>query len=497
MATIKGVWVLNENLDPPQSSSVEHKVQQEVNFTFTTNGQIQQGLWLNIAKIQGGNGPTALNYVYSDGAAVWGVYNSRKGWTDQALRTVDFGSVEQEVSEEWYTWLTANATKQSMTANYLEFRSSHSILLRTYNALKNWDGILEYSTDGTSWNVWEGSLIYSTTGKLCLRGTGNTRIAETSAGALANSFLENRWVLMGQDISCLGNIENLLDYGMVAEGKHPPMAKGCFNYIFYGCENLISAPELPATTLSERCYLNLFYGTSITEAPELPATTLTYQCYFGMFESCKNLTIPPALPATNLAAECYKHMFQYDISLTKIPKLPATKLEQECYAYMFRGCTSIKLSTTQTAEYRTVFRIPSSGTATSATNALLSMVDNTGGTFSGTPSINTTYYLYEESEYTLITYDGVTVEMDGELPATLECEGKKARTDIVIIPAFPVKIAYGNIVHTADEGAPATLVCSGKKMRADVVITSDITTNFILADGSMLVTSDGQIFETQ
>ena len=157
----------------------------------------------------------------------------------------------------------------------------------------------------------------------------------------------------------------------------------------------------------------------------------------------------------------------------------------------------MKLSSTQTAEYKTAFRIPTSGTATSATYALYSMFDNTGGTFRGTPSINTTYYLYEECEYTLITYDGVTVEMDGELPATLECEGKKARTDIVITPAFPIKIAYGGIVHTADEGTPATLVCSGKKMRADVVITAEITTNFILADGSMLITSDGQIFETQ
>lgn len=103
----------------------------------------------------------------------------------------------------------------------------------------------------------------------------------------------------------------------------------------------------------------------------------------------------------------------------------------------------------------------------------------------------------DDTPNTLIIYDGVTVEMDGELPATLECEGKKARTDIIITPAFPIKIAYGGIVHTADEGTPATLVCSGKKMRADVVITAEITTNFILADGSMLVTSDGLIFETQ
>ena len=60
---------------------------------------------------------------------------------------------------------------------------------------------------------------------------------------------------------------------------------------------------------------------------------------------------------------------------------------------MFNGCTGLKLSSTQTGEYTQEYRIPSSGTGTTASNALTDMFASTGGTFTGTPSINTTYYL--------------------------------------------------------------------------------------------------------
>ena len=39
------------------------------------------------------------------------------------------------------------------------------------------------------------------------------------------------------------------------------------------------------------------------------------------------------------------------------------------------------------------YRIPSSGVGTTAANALTNMFISTGGTFTGTPEINTTYYL--------------------------------------------------------------------------------------------------------
>ena len=324
---------------------------------------------------------------------------------------------------------------------YLSFIGNEDFTLKTYNTTKNWDGTLEYSTNAITWNTWNGTEISSAGSKLYLRGTGNTKIIGGSPNY--------RFVFTGTDalkIACNGNIENLLDYKTVSAGGHPTMAgpcynsmfdgctalttapelpattltEGCYNgmfngctslttapalpattlasycyaYMFGGCTSLTTTPALPATTLAERCYISMFYGcTSLTTAPELPATTLAESCYQYMFYGCTSLTTAPELPATTLAERCYISMFEGCTSLTTVPALPATTLAESCYRYMFYGCTKIKLSTAQTGEYQTAYRIPTSGTGTTVSNALNNIFANTGGTFKGSPEINTTYYL--------------------------------------------------------------------------------------------------------
>lgn len=227
-------------------------------------------------------------------------------------------------------------TDSSIT-NYIAFESPNDFTL-TSN-YQNWNGVVEYSTDASSWNVWNGSLLSSDQGKLYLRGTRNTRISKPQMKNL---------VFEGAEISCKGNIESLLDFATVAKGEHPPMESRCFDSLFYGCSNLISAPELPATVLSEKCY-------------------------YGMFTSCTNLTT--------------------------IPKLPATVLANNCYAYMFMKCSSLLINTVQSANAPHEYRIPTSGDGTDATDALKNMLVFTGGSFNssnGTPTINTTYYTQNE-----------------------------------------------------------------------------------------------------
>ena len=324
---------------------------------------------------------------------------------------------------------------------YLTFTGNKDFTLKTANTTKNWDGTLEYSTDTTTWNTWNGTEISSAGSKLYLRGTGNTKITGNSA--------DYKFVFTGTNdlkIACEGNIENLLDYKTVSSGGHPTMADNCYNSMFSGCTALTTAPSLPATTLAVGCYNSMFQGcvslttapelpatklvnycyksmfngcTSLATAPSLPATTLAVGCYYSMFQGCTSLVTAPSLPATTLAVDCYEYMFQDCTALTTAPELPATTLAgtcyfsmfrgctalttapalpattlaRYCYAYIFYGCTKIKLSTTQTGEYQTAYRIPKSGTGTTAANALKDMFTSTGGTFTGTPSINTTYYL--------------------------------------------------------------------------------------------------------
>ena len=248
---------------------------------------------------------------------------------------------------------------------YLTFKSPSSFTLKVNDTTKHWNGTLEYSTNASTWTTWDGTTTLSSATKgssnvLYMRGTGNTVITGNSS--------KYKWVITGSDIACSGNIENLLDYATVTAGNHPMMTDYCYYHMFRDCTSLVRAPALPATTLADSCYENMFRGcTSLTQAPALPATTLSNYCYYYMFYNCTSLTQAPTLPATTLA--------------------------EGCYYCMFSGCTSLKLSSTQTEEYTQEYRIPTSGTGTTATRALTDMFRYTGGTFKATPEINTTYYL--------------------------------------------------------------------------------------------------------
>ena len=299
--------------------------------------------------------------------------------------------------------------------SYLTFSSPNEFIL---SCTKKWDGTLEYFTSDNIWTTWDGSTISAVLHggeyALYLRGTGNSVITREYYS----------WNLDGTDIKCIGNIENLLDYTTVESGNHPIMgndcyramfrdctaltqapalpattlAKSCYYYMFYGCTALTQAPALPATTLAESCYEKMFYGcTALTQAPALPATTLAKSCYYYMFYGCTALTQAPALPATTLAEWCYRSMFYGCTALTQTPDLPATTLAEYCYNEMFSGCTNLKLSSTKTNEYMQEYRIPSSGNGVTASSDLSGMFINTGGTFTGTPEINTTYYLSSDN----------------------------------------------------------------------------------------------------
>ena len=176
------------------------------------------------------------------------------------------------------------------------------------------------------------------------------------------------------------------------------LATQCYLVMFYGCTGLIQAPALPATTLADYCYAYMFRDcASLAQAPDLPATTLTGACYAYMFYGCTGLIQAPALPATTLAESCYSGMFYGCTSLTQAPELSATTLVKGCYIGMFAGCTSLKLCPVKGGEYTIAYRIPSSGTGTTATDALADMFTGTGGLFAGAPDINTTYYLSSDN----------------------------------------------------------------------------------------------------
>lgn len=236
-----------------------------------------------------------------------------------------------------------------------------------------WDGTMQY-TNGHGWKTWNSEEIQSgeLDGKyfLYLRGTNNYRVTDEKD----EDYGSARWKLSGNSISCNGNIEKLLDWQTVQAEKHPEMSSSCFEDMFNGCSALVSAPDLPAIDLVDGCYSSMFSGcTSLTAAPSLPATTLDSSCYQFMFIGCT--------------------------SLATLHRLPAIVLPYCCYDRMYAGCKKIKLSTEKTELYSIPFRIPSQGAgAISGSYAVDNMFAVTGGPFTGTPTINTTYYLDKSNE---------------------------------------------------------------------------------------------------
>lgn len=114
-----------------------------------------------------------------------------------------------------------------------------------------------------------------------------------------------------------GNIMYLLD----ATGQKTGMSSSpqhVFTKLFMNCEKLTKAPKLPATSLGQFCYVNMFAGTGITRIPELPATIIPDGAYSNMFENCKNLEGIPYLPGIVLSRRAYRCIFKGCEKLTSV-----------------------------------------------------------------------------------------------------------------------------------------------------------------------------------
>ena len=198
---------------------------------------------------------------------------------------------------------------------------------------------VQYSTDdGVTWNVLEeGTFITLQEGeKVYLRGD-NPEGFSHGVPTSDNNFKHTTFLLTGR-IAASGSVMSLID------GKGNALiipSVGCFANLFYRSESLTTAPDLPATILTDHCYDGAFYHcSSLTEAPELPAEELAPCCYMNMFAYCEQLQTAPELPARTLAQSCYTYMFAYS-GLKVAPELPALHLDAYCYQMMFAYCENL------------------------------------------------------------------------------------------------------------------------------------------------------------
>lgn len=241
---------------------------------------------------------------------------------------------------------------------------------------KNSTATLQYSIDKQNWT----DINTSTT--INLDNVGDKVYFKGRETSASNSNY-TKFKMTGK-IAASGSIMSILthdDSTNTWDDTSIPCNYACYR-MFHKC-TLTSTPELPATTLAMYCYSRMFgscYGLTTLPSNLLPATTLDRACYEYMFQSCSSLTTTPKLPATTLPYGCYQYMFSYCNSLITLPNLPATNINQSyCYQYMFFMSSNIKLSTEQTGEYQTPYRIPTSGTGTLGRNdAIEGMFSETG-----------------------------------------------------------------------------------------------------------------------
>ena len=198
---------------------------------------------------------------------------------------------------------------------------------------------LEYSVNNGKWATVEAGTEVTFGGAnstLRLRGTN---INGTASGPLAYSTIT--FTDKNVEVACTGDIRTLLDWRNYST-VNTQNARFC--RLFNECKVLTSAPELPATTLAENCYVGMFYGcTSLTSAPELKATTLANYCYNRMFKGCTSLTAAPKLKATTLAYYCYYDMFSGCTKLSTVTMLaPGDKISEAaacCYDWLYNAGT--------------------------------------------------------------------------------------------------------------------------------------------------------------
>ena len=143
---------------------------------------------------------------------------------------------------------------------------------------------LQYSTDNSTWQEWDGHVINLNAGQKVYIKALNPN---TDGMAYYNEEYEfvtkyHKFIFEGK-IEASGNIQYLLE----DSGSRVDAPAYAYCNLFRDCTSLASAPELPATTLAKSCYSNMFYGCSnLTAAPALPATTLASSCYESMFFGC-------------------------------------------------------------------------------------------------------------------------------------------------------------------------------------------------------------------
>ena len=290
-----------------------------------------------------------------------------------------------------------------------------------------------------------------------------------------------------------GNVMSLLKGKDNLEGATAIEAPNAFYGLFAGAENLVNSADrllvLPATTLKEGCYDNMFSGCKgIEKAPVLPAPKLEKGCYQEMFFDCSKLNSVKCLASDVAASDALKDFLKgAGTAAEKTPVIEtATPLPAGTVPSNFteaKAVTGIKLSET-TLEMTVSDTKPLTATLTpaEATNKTLEWT-------SSNPAVATV--LGDATDNTKATVTAV-----GAGSATITCstpDGSVKATCAVTVAA-PQQEEDVNLVVSTNGNVTWTegsYIVEGSDVIIDGTVTIDGSVNLTLKAGAKLTVKNG------
>ena len=370
--TVSGSQVSTSN---PYSFTVTEDVTVNANFKVPT-------YTVTISSVTGGSVTGAGTYSYGDTVTITAT-------PDTGYEFVSFDVNGSTISQNPYSFtITSNVTVvpsfELLPPDYLTITSlddnNRVGIVRSSGGTYSLD--MEYTTDDITWQPLAVNDYITLNANEFVRFRGNNMIHGFCQPMNENSY--GNYISAGnygKRVVISGNIMSLIDKTCTSttipirecfkglfmyaningdcdlSGIKLPattLTNLCYKEMFWNIRGTITAlPSLPATTLALGCYQRMFYnspiGSSVSFNNYLPATTLANYCYKEMFSNCSYQGYGPdyildiTLPATTLANYCYQGMFAYnDFLRLSANMLPATTLAEGCYRGMFSSCQNLR-----------------------------------------------------------------------------------------------------------------------------------------------------------
>lgn len=294
------------------------------NCSFTVTGYYDNNTTRNITNLSTISGSLVVPSTSAETREMVGTLTltaSYSGFTDSDTVGVYQEAVVHNYANDYLTFIIEGNGK-------INWKGNNNSFLLTIQYSKNngaWTNITATTgSSGTSINVVSGDV-------LTFKGT-NTNYGN------GGTSIWNCFRYSSAKFSVQGNIMSLV-YGDNFIGQ--TALTGTYNFVrfFQNCNSIQSAENLvlPATVLTEGCYVSMFdTSSSLTKAPSsLPATTLAEKCYNNMFLKCSKITTAPELPAATLVSNCYNAMFNSCSSLKYIKCLATSGINTNNSTYIW------------------------------------------------------------------------------------------------------------------------------------------------------------------